>query len=105
MLGHGYNFQVINVSNLATIKQQYGVPPHLQSCHTAVVDGYVVEGHVPVREVERLLLEKPAIAGIAVPRMPLGSPGMQVPGMAPQSFDVIAFDQQGNTFIFASYSE
>ena len=68
------------------------------------MDGYIVEGHVPAADVERMLEERPAITGIAVPGMPLGSPGMEVEGSAPQPFDVIAFDQSGNVEVFASYT-
>lgn len=105
MAENGYSFQVEDVDNLASIKQRYNIPAHLQSCHTAIVNGYVIEGHVPVADVERLLAEKPDIAGIAVPGMPIGSPGMVVEGAEPQPFDVIAFDAQGNTSIYASYGK
>jgi hypothetical protein len=80
------------------------VPASLQSCHTAIVDGYIIEGHVPVTEINRLLAERPAnIAGLAVAGMPIGSPGMEVPGQPTQPYDVIAFDQAGKTEVFASY--
>ena len=102
MAAHGYGFQVENVNNLYPVKEKYNVPMELQSCHTAIVDGYIIEGHVPVAEVERLLQEKPDIAGIAVPGMPTGSPGMEVEGAAPQAYDVIAFDAFGNMEIYAS---
>ena len=95
--------QVENVQNLAPIKARYQVPSELQSCHTAIVDGYIIEGHVPVTDIERLLAERPDITGLAVPGMPVGSPGMEVDGAAPQPFDVIAFDNSGRTAIFASY--
>lgn len=101
---NGYSFTVENVNNLSPIKEKYNVPMQLQSCHTAIVDGYIIEGHVPIAEVERLLSEKPDIAGIAVAGMPAGSPGMETGG-APEPFDVIAFDQQGNTFVYASYGK
>ncbi len=82
------------------------VPAPLQSCHTAVVDGYIIEGHVPVREINRLLAERPAgVVGLAVPGMPIGSPGMETPGQPAQPFDVIAFDQAGKTEIYASYGK
>jgi hypothetical protein len=82
------------------------VPAPLQSCHTAVVDGYIIEGHVPVREINRLLAERPAgVVGLAVPGMPIGSPGMETPGHPAQPFDVIAFDQAGKTEIYASYGK
>ena len=103
MQDNGYPLKVEDVSNLTAIKQQYNVPAELSSCHTAIVDGYVIEGHVPVEEVRRLLDERPDIAGIAVAGMPVGSPGMEVEGAAPQPFDVIAFDAEGNTYVWASY--
>ena len=98
----GYTVQGEDVNNLISVKSQYNVPAELQSCHTAIVDGYIIEGHVPAAEIERLLTERPDVAGLAVPGMPVGSPGMEVEGVAPQSFDVIAFDKSGNTQLFAS---
>jgi hypothetical protein len=100
---NGYTTKAQDVENLAEVKSRYQVPPQLQSCHTAIVDGYIVEGHVPVVEIERLIAERPDIVGVAVPGMPVGSPGMEVEGVDPQPFDVIAFDNSGNTEIFASY--
>ena len=100
---HGHTVSVRDVQNLTAVKSQYQVPVQLQSCHTAIVDGYIIEGHVPVAEIERLLAERPDITGLAVPGMPVGSPGMEVEGAAPQPFDVIAFDNSGRTAIFASY--
>jgi len=102
---NGYSFKVIDVNNLSSIKRQYNVPAQLQSCHTAIVDGYIIEGHVPITEIERLLAEKPEIAGIAVAGMPVGSPGMEVEGAAAEPFDVVAFDAQGNTYVFARYGK
>ena len=103
MEDNGYTVQVEDVQDLSAVKSQHNVPPQLQSCHTAIVNGYVIEGHVPVAEIERLLAESPDIAGLAVPGMPIGSPGMEVEGAAPQPFDVIAFDASGNFEVFASY--
>ncbi len=80
------------------------VPAALQSCHTAVVDGYIIEGHVPVADINRLLAERPTgVIGLAVPGMPIGSPGMEVEGQPAQPYDVIAFYQDGKTEVFASY--
>ena len=80
------------------------VPAPLQSCHTAIVDGYIIEGHVPVREINRLLAERPAgVVGLAVPGMPIGSPGMEVEGQPAQPYDVLAFAKDGRTEVFASY--
>lgn len=95
--------KVEDTQDLAAIKVRYQIPPQLQACHTAIVDGYVVEGHVPVTEIRRLLAERPDIIGLAVPSMPVGSPGMEVAGTAPQPFEVIAFDQSGKIEVFASY--
>jgi hypothetical protein len=93
-----------DVANLSGVKEHLGVPPSLGSCHTAEVDGYVVEGHVPAREVIRLLDERPeGIVGLAVPGMPIGSPGMEVPGRAADSYDVIAIRTDGSTEVYASY--
>ena len=103
MQDNGYSFEVENVNNLSAVKVKYNIPMQLQSCHTAIVGGYIIEGHVPVEELERLLAERPDIAGLAVAGMPVGSPGMEVPGAGVQPFDVIAFDAEGNTQIYASY--
>jgi hypothetical protein len=102
---NGFSVVTENTQDLASIKTRYQVPPELQSCHTAIVDGYIIEGHVPVREFNRLLSERPAISGLAVPGMPIGSPGMLVEGHEPEPFDVIAFEASGKTHIFASYRE
>jgi len=89
------------VQDISIIKSRYHVPPELQSCHTAIVDGYVIEGHVPIKEINRLLNERLDIIGLAVAGMPIGSPGMG--GAPPEPFNVIAFDRLGNQEIFASY--
>ena len=104
-MDHGFTVKTKNTNNLAAIKSKYQVPPQLQSCHTAIVDGYIVEGHVPAEDVQRLLSERPDISGIAVAGMPIGSPGMEVDGAVAQPFDVIAFDTAGNTEVFASYNQ
>jgi hypothetical protein len=74
-----------------------------QACHTAIVDGYVIEGHVPVSEIERLLSEKPNVIGIAVAGMPAGSPGMDIDGFDSEPFDVVSFDENGSIEIYESY--
>lgn len=74
-----------------------------QACHTAIVDGYVIEGHVPVSEIERLLSERPDVIGIAVAGMPAGSPGMEIEGFDSEPFDVVSFDENGSIEIFESY--
>jgi len=101
---NGYTVRVNDTNDLTAVKSKYQIPPTLQSCHTAIVDGYIIEGHVPIAEVERLLSERPDIKGLAVAGMPVGSPGMEVAGAQSQPFDVVAFDDSGNMEIFASYS-
>jgi hypothetical protein len=76
------------------------VPADLAGCHTAKIGGYVVEGHVPAAAVRRLLAERPAVLGLAVPGMPVGSPGMEVPGQPAEPYDVIAFAADGSRFLF-----
>lgn len=98
-------FQPRNVltSDMNALKQQYGVPNDLASCHTAVINGYVIEGHVPADDIKRLLAEQPTVAGIAVPQMPIGTPGMES-GDVREPFTVFSFDEQGNTKAFNQYS-
>ena len=97
----GYQVKVIDYSDILAIKRQFGVPLGLRSCHTTIVGGYAVEGHVPLEDVKRLLREKPAkIRGIAVAGMPLGSPGMETPDGTKQPFQVMAFDAEGRSSVF-----
>jgi hypothetical protein len=81
------------------MKRKYAVPEQLQSCHTAIAQGYVFEGHVPADLILRVLKEKPAIRGLAVPGMPPGSPGMDSPN--PQPYEVVAFDKEGRVTVYA----
>lgn len=90
---------------LQTAKEEHEVPSALQSCHTAIVDGYVIEGHVPPADVDRLLAERPDVIGLAVPGMPIGSPGMEVEGQAAQPFDVLAFAGDGTLRVWSSYGK
>jgi hypothetical protein len=99
----GFRVREVEVSDLETVKRIQGVPARLASCHTAVVDGYVIEGHVPVADVQRLLRERPAVRGLAVPGMPTGSPGMELPGRPADAYEVLAFDDQGRSRVFSSY--
>ena len=103
--GNGFTVRTTNREDLAEFKASKGVPRRVQSCHTAVVNGYVIEGHVPASDVQRLLKERPAIVGLAVPGMPIGSPGMEVAGRKVQPFDVLAFDKDGQTRVFASHGK
>lgn len=99
MRAHGFSVKTTNMPNLDQVKAMNGVPRHLSSCHTALVDGYVVEGHVPAEDVLRLIEQRPAVSGITVPRMPVGSPGMEGPN--PQRYRVLAFDSDAGVTTFA----
>ena len=99
---NGFNVTQIDTQNIKTVKKNQGIPPTLESCHTAIVDGYVVEGHVPAKEIRRMLEEKPSIKGLTVPGMPIGSPGMEQ-GARKQPYDVVAIDVDGSTAIYESY--
>ena len=94
-----FHTTLVSVSDMASLKQELGVPADLASCHTATVDDYVIEGHVPAREIERLLRERPAgVTGLAVAGMPLGSPGMEISDGAREAFEVIAFGSRREVF-------
>ena len=101
LIKHGYRVDAKDSPDMAQIKTTLGVPGDLQSCHTAVVGGYLIEGHVPAADIDRLLATKPNVKGLAVPGMPMGSPGME--GSMKQHYQVIAFDRTGKTRVFASY--
>ncbi len=96
----GFRVSVRNRNDLLDIKDRYGIAPTLTSCHTAVVEGYAVEGHVPADVIQRLLRERPAVTGIAVPGMPAGAPGME--GLVRESYSVVTFDRSGRTRIYAT---
>jgi hypothetical protein len=98
----GFPVRGEDLDDLSPVKTKHGVPPDLQSCHTALVDGYVVEGHVPADLIVRLLRERPAVVGLAVPGMPAGSPGMESPRGATERYRVFTFDQQGKTAVYAT---
>lgn len=98
----GFEVEVHDVPNVQPVKEEHGLPGHLASCHTALVGGYVVEGHVPADVIRRLLAERPDVAGIAVPGMPAGSPGMEVPSGQKDAYDVIAFTRDGGVSVFES---
>ena len=95
----GFPVDIIENANLNRVKARLGVPRELASCHTAEVAGFVVEGHVPASAVKRLLDEKPDARGLAVPGMPVGSPGMEVKGEAPDFYDVILFGSAGQRVV------
>ena len=95
--GAGFPVEIVETADLEPVKKRLGVPDELAACHTAEVDGYVVEGHVPATAVERLLRERPKAVGLAVRGMPAGSPGMEVPGLAPETYDVVLFGPAGRS--------
>jgi hypothetical protein len=95
---NGFAPKVEDVPSTAEYRAKFGVPNRLGSCHTAMVNGYAIEGHVPAADIHRLLKEKPKAKGLAVPGMPLGSPGMEGPRR--DAYDVILFRADGSTSVF-----
>ena len=90
------------VSNdMDAIKEKYGIPDKLGSCHTAIVDGYVIEGHVPAADIQKLLVSKPNVVGLSAPGMPMGSPGMEMGGS--QDYNVMSFDKDGKVQVFSEH--
>ena len=106
-MGHlragGYAVRTEDLDDLAPVKRKLGVPSSLQSCHTAVVEGYVIEGHVPASDIERLVAERPDAIGLTVPGMPQGSPGMEQADGKTEAYDVLLIKKDGTTEIFASH--
>ena len=99
---HGFKVKDIKTEEMEALKQKHNVPPQLASCHTTIVDGYVMEGHIPADDIKRFLQEKPKLAGLTVPGMPLGTPGMEA-GERKQPFQVLAFNNQGEVKVFKEY--
>ena len=99
---HGFQVETRDLQNLDELKASNGVPRPLRSCHTALVDGYVIEGHVPAADVQRLLRERPRVAGLAVPGMPIGSPGMEGPN--PDPYQVWSFGGAEGVVVFSSHA-
>jgi hypothetical protein len=102
MKQNGFAIKDIPTEDMDAIKRQHGVPAALQSCHTALVGGYWVEGHVPAEDVKKLLRDKPAVAGISVPGMPVGTPGMEM-GPRQDPFAVMQLGKSGITSVFHDY--
>jgi len=97
MREHGFKVTAKDVDDTTPVRRQHGVADDLASCHTALVDGYVIEGHVPADLVRRLLEEKPQVAGLTIPGMPQSAPGMDIPG---HPYEVLAFTQDGHTSVY-----
>lgn len=97
----GFEVRSVNIEGMDAVQRRFGVPAALGSCHTAVVGGYVIEGHVPASDIQRLLKERPSIAGLSAPGMSVGSPGME--GAKPQPYSVMSFTKDGATAVFAKH--
>ena len=98
---NGFDVTVQEVRDIGEYRKKYGVPANLASCHTATMEGYSVEGHVPAREIQRLLKERPKAKGLAVPGMPVGSPGME--STWAQAYSVMLFDTNGRSTVYQTY--
>lgn len=105
LTANGFTVSAKNTSYamLDRIKRQAGIGKPLESCHTGIIDGYAIEGHVPAEDIKRLLAEKPDAAGLAVPKMPIGSPGMEAPDGTKEPYDVLLVKKDGSTEVFASH--
>ena len=99
---NGFEVAVKEVPSTDEYSRKYGVPEALHTCHTAIVDGYTVEGHVPASEIKRLLKERPKAKGLAVPGMPMGSPGMEMGGRS-ANYSVLLFQADGKTSVYREY--
>ena len=97
-----FNIKSVISDDMQAIKEKLGVPEKLASCHTALVDGYVIEGHVPAEDIKKVLQAKPKLVGIAAPGMPLGSPGMEMAGQK-DAYRVVSFDKEGKFAVFAEH--
>lgn len=99
----GFSVKAKTLSAMRAFKQSLGIAPRLTSCHTALVGGYIIEGHVPANDMKRLLKTRPHIKGLSVPGMPLGSPGMEQPDGAKENYNVLSFDEFGKTSVFSRH--
>ncbi len=100
---HGFTTETRKTDAVNAIKEEAGLPRDLVSCHTGFIDGYLIEGHVPASDIQRLLEERPDAAGLSVPRMPIGSPGMEIEGEGREAFDVVLFRRDGSREVFNHY--
>jgi hypothetical protein len=100
---NGFAPAIHDEEEMERLKDKLGVPSGVRSCHTARLEGYLIEGHVPASDIRRLLAERPKVAGLAVPEMPSHTPGMAPPGAEPGDFDVLTFQSDGSTRIFARH--
>lgn len=98
----GFKIKDFPTGDMEIVKQKYNVPDNLTSCHTAIVNGYVIEGHVPADDIKRLLQDSPNVAGLSVPQMPVGTPGMEI-GNQKDPFTVFSFERRGRVAVFNEY--
>jgi len=103
MRAAGFAVREVEVQDTAAIRAKHGVADALSSCHTGVIGGYAVEGHVPAADVTRLLAERPKARGLTVPGMPIGSPGMEIPGAKPEAYATLLIGLDGSTRAFARH--
>lgn len=101
MRANGFTVKAIDVADVTPYKLAHGIGPALAACHTALVDGYVIEGHVPAQDIRRLLRERPRVVGLAAPGMPAGSPGMEQGSQ--DHYNVLSFDKAGKTSVYARH--
>lgn len=101
----GFVVQINVLPNLRSLRSSHGMPEALASCHSGLIDGYFVEGHVPAQDIRRLIAQRPDAVGLSVPAMPLGSPGMETPGNDREPFDTLLVLKSGQTRIFARHNQ
>lgn len=101
---NGFEVVAHDVPDTSPYRKKFGVPNELGSCHTGVIDGYALEGHVPAADIKRLLAEKPKARGLSVPGMVVGSPGMETDGTRRDAFDVLLFDDAGGRKVYKRYA-
>ncbi|MGZ4999654.1 MAG: DUF411 domain-containing protein [Methylomonas sp.] len=99
---NGFKVNDVVTTDMDAIKKKYGIPDKLASCHTTILDGYVIEGHVPAGDIQKLLQAKPKVLGLSAPGMPMGSPGMETGGQT-QDYKVMSFDKDGKVEVFAEH--
>ncbi len=97
----GFKAVIHEEEDMDTVKESLGIPQEMRSCHTAQVEKYLIEGHVPAEDIRKLLAQKPNAAGLAAPGMPASSPGMAVPGEPHEAYDVLLFQRDGKSEVFA----
>ena len=103
MRASGFTANVHNDTAMEARRDRLGVPASMRSCHTAQIGGYLVEGHVPAADIQRLLRQRPKTMGLAIPGMPMSAPGMGEPGARVQPYKVLAFERNGSSRVYSQY--